>query len=125
MISRLSSLRQRARLVTAAIALACLAGYATHSVKAQQAPDLFKNISFREIGPTFQGGRFVDFAVVESTPQVFYAASATGGLFKTENNGLNFAQVFESPTVASIGAVAVAQSKPDVVYVGTGAGNNS
>ena len=92
---------------------------------AQQAPDLYRSVSFREIGPTRQGGRFVDFAVVESTPRVFYAASATGGLWKTENNGVTFTGVFDSPTVASIGAVAVAQSNPDVVYVGTGEANNS
>ena len=51
---------------------------------AQQAPaaDPFKSLYFRELGPTRQGGRFVDFAVVESNPRVFYAASATGGVFE-------------------------------------------
>ncbi|MFI5179659.1 MAG: WD40/YVTN/BNR-like repeat-containing protein, partial [Vicinamibacterales bacterium] len=94
-------------------------------VTAQQSPDLYKSIVFRDIGPTRQGNRYVDFAVVESTPRVFYAAAATGGLFKTETNGLNFTPVFENQPVASIGAVAVSQSKPDVIYLGTGEGNNS
>jgi photosystem II stability/assembly factor-like uncharacterized protein len=94
-------------------------------IAAQQSPDLFKAVSFREIGPTRQGGRFVDFAVVETTPQVFFAASSTGGLYKTENNGLNFTPVFDNQPVASIGAVAVSQSSPNVVYLGTGEGNNS
>ena len=93
--------------------------------RAQQSPDLLAGISFREIGPTRQGGRYVDLAVVDATPQVFYAASATGGLYKTDNNGLSFDQVFDRQPVASIGAVAVAQSNPSVVYVGTGEANNS
>jgi photosystem II stability/assembly factor-like uncharacterized protein len=92
---------------------------------AQQAPDLYKSIVFREIGPTRQGGRFVDFAVVESTPRIFYAATATGGLWKTENNGMTFTAVFENRTAPSLGAVAVSQSNPNVVYVGTGEANNS
>jgi photosystem II stability/assembly factor-like uncharacterized protein len=98
---------------------------ATLPVTAQQQPDLFKSVSFREIGPTQQGGRFVDFAAVEATPQVFYAASSTGGLFKTEDNGLHFTSVFENQPVASLGAVAVSQSNPNVVYLGSGEGNNS
>ena len=80
---------------------------------------------FREIGPTAQGGRFVDFAVVEATPRIFYATTATGGLWRTENNGVTFVSVFDSPTTPSLGAVAVSQSNPEVVYLGTGEGNNS
>jgi len=94
-------------------------------VAAQQPSDPFKSISFREIGPTRQGGRFVEFAVVEATPRIFYAASATGGVFKTENAGLFFAQVFDSFGAASIGAIAVSQSNPDVLYLGSGEGNTS
>src|SRR5438045_2980448 len=90
------------------------------SLTAQQGPDLYKDLSFREIGPTRQGNRYVDFAVVESTPRIFYAAAATGGLFKTETNGLNFTPVSLDLPVGSIGAVAVSQSKPDVLYLGTG-----
>jgi photosystem II stability/assembly factor-like uncharacterized protein len=91
----------------------------------QPSPDLFRSIVFRELGPTVQGGRFVDFAVVEATPRIFYVANATGGLYKTENNGVTFTLLFEHQPVASIGAVALAQSNPDVVYVGTGEANNS
>jgi photosystem II stability/assembly factor-like uncharacterized protein len=82
-------------------------------------------IRFREIGPTAQGGRYVEFAVVESNPRVFYAATATGGLWKTVNHGVSFTAVFENQPDFAIGAVALAQSRPDVVYVGTGEANNS
>jgi photosystem II stability/assembly factor-like uncharacterized protein len=109
----------------AVILAACAVAASSLSITAQQPPDFFKNLVFREIGPTRQGGRFVDFAVVESTPRVFYAATASGGLWKTENNGLTFVPIFDNQPVISIGAVAVSQSNPNVVYVGTGEGNNS
>ena len=92
---------------------------------AQTPANLAEAIRFREIGPTRQGGRFVDFAVVESKPQIFYAATGSGGLWKTVNNGISFEPVFDNEHTISIGAVAVSQSNPDVVYVGTGEGNNS
>ena len=93
-------------------------------LSAQQGPDLYRHLVFREIGPTRQGGRYVDFAVVENTPRIFYVANATGGLWKSVNNGVSFTSVFDGP-VASLGAVAVSQSQPDTVYLGTGEANNS
>ena len=109
----------------ALVAAACFVAFSALPLVAQQTPDLYRGISFREIGPTTRSGRFVDFAVVEATPRIFYAANATGGVWKTENGGTTYTQVFDSPTAASIGAVAVSQSNPDIVYVGTGEANNS
>ena len=57
---------------------------------AQSGAQIVDAIRFREIGPTAQGGRYVEFAVVESNPRIFYAATATGGLWKTVNNGDQF-----------------------------------
>ncbi len=74
----------------AVLAVACAVVGMTYAVDARQASDPFKSISFRELGPTKQGGRFVDFAVVDATPRIFYAASATGGVFKTESGGVAF-----------------------------------
>ena len=92
---------------------------------AQAGSSIVDSIRFREIGPTRQGGRYVEFAVVESNPRVFYAATATGGLWKTVNNGISFTSVFDNQPDFALGAVAVAQSRPDVVYLGTGESNNS
>jgi photosystem II stability/assembly factor-like uncharacterized protein len=111
------------RIATLAVAGAVIG--ATFVASAQQSADPFKSISFRELGPTRQGGRFVDFAVVESNPRVFYAASASGGVYKTESAGLAFTQVFDNGGTASVGAIAVSQTNPDVLYLGTGEGNNS
>lgn len=97
---------------------------ATISVTAQT-PNLSEAVRFREIGPTRQSGRFVEFAVVDATPRLFYAATGSGGLWKTTNSGITFESVFDNQPVISIGAVAVAQSDPSIVFVGTGEANNS
>ena len=87
--------------------------------------DLLKSMAYREIGPTRQGGRYVDFAVPNAQPYTFYAATASGGLWKTTNNGITFTSIFDPGTVFSIGDIAVSQSMPDHVWVGTGESNNS
>jgi photosystem II stability/assembly factor-like uncharacterized protein len=110
---------------TALVAVAALAAAATLPITAQQPADLFRSVVFREIGPTYRGGRYVDFAVVESTPRIFYVANATGGLWKTENNGVSFVNLWEHEPVGSLGAVAVSQANPDILYLGTGEANNS
>ncbi len=120
-------LRQR-RTLGLCLFLASL-GWATIPIPAQSGASPTRRLSMRsasvQIGPTAQGGRFVDFAVVEATPRIFYAATATGGLWKTVNNGISFTPVFDNQPDYALGAVAVAQSRPDVIYVGTGEANNS
>jgi photosystem II stability/assembly factor-like uncharacterized protein len=77
-------------------------------------------LTFRNIGPANMSGRFVDMAVVESDPYTFYVASATGGIFKTTDNGVTFSPVFEKENVHSVGAMAIFQPNPSLVWVGTG-----
>ncbi|MGB2764906.1 MAG: hypothetical protein WBC20_10890 [Candidatus Aminicenantaceae bacterium] len=86
---------------------------------------ILKNFSYRSIGPTRQSGRFVDFAVPKQQPYTFYAATASGGLWKTTNNGITFKPIFDFEKVFSIGDIAVDPSNPNIVWVGTGEGNNS
>ena len=113
------------RLLAGLSVLLLFVGWNTVPVPAQAGSSIVDAIRFREIGPTAQGGRYVEFAVVESNPRIFYAATATGGLWKTVNNGISFTSIFDNQPDYAIGAVALAQSRPDVVYVGTGEGNNS
>ncbi|HVP92036.1 MAG TPA: hypothetical protein VMS75_12575 [Terriglobales bacterium] len=87
--------------------------------------DVIKGIDYRSIGPTRQSGRFVDFAVPLQQPRTFYAATGSGGLWKTTNNGQSFEPIFDNEKVISIGDVAVAPSDPNVLWVGTGEANNS
>jgi photosystem II stability/assembly factor-like uncharacterized protein len=89
------------------------------------AQEIIRGLNYRSIGPTQQSGRFVDFAVPLQKPNTFYAASASGGLWKTENNGQSFEPLFENEKVFSIGDVAVAPSDPDLLWLGSGEANNS
>ncbi|MEN8249340.1 MAG: hypothetical protein ABFS32_10450 [Bacteroidota bacterium] len=84
---------------------------------------LLKNLKPRNIGPAGMSGRITAIDVVTSNPQVIYAGSASGGLWKSESGGINWVPVFDSMAVQSIGAVAVNQQNPDVIWVGTGEGN--
>src|SRR5438093_8338681 len=88
------------------------------------AADKLKGFEFRNIGPGIMGGRIDDFAVVESRPSTFYVGAASGGLWKTENNGTTFEPVFDDQDSSSIGDIAIAPSDPLVLYVGTGEANN-
>ncbi len=81
---------------------------------------LLKNLVPRQLGPTSMGGRIMGIAVYEADPRIFYVASASGGLFKTENNGITFKPVFEREGSISLGAVAVSAKDPNIVWVGTG-----
>ena len=74
----------------------------------------------RNIGPAVMSGRIVDLAVVESDPTTFYVASATGGVFKTSDNGITLVPVFEHEGTHSVGAIAVHQTDTATVWVGTG-----
>src|SRR5213593_2646690 len=84
----------------------------------------FDRLRFREIGPATPSGRIDDFAVLESNPAVFYVATATGGLWKTVNNGTTFESVFDDQPTSSIGDVAIAAHDANLVWVGTGENNN-
>ncbi len=85
---------------------------------------LLRPFSWRSIGPYGQGGRVDDLAVNPDDPHTYYAGFATGGLWKTSNNGTTFESIFDSYGTHSIGALAVAPSNPDILWVGTGEANN-
>lgn len=103
-----------------------LAAFVSTLAFAQSGPkvDQFKTLKFREIGPANMGGRVDDFAVVESNTNIVYAATASGGVWKSVNSGISWKPVFDDQPVSTIGDVTVSQSEPDVVWVGTGEGNN-
>src|SRR5687768_7284607 len=90
-----------------------------------QSPDpLLAPFRFRSIGPASMGGRIDDIAVAESDPNIIYLGYATGGVFKSGNNGTTFEPVFEEYPTASIGDIAIHPTNPDIVYIGTGEANN-
>src|SRR6266542_6260643 len=85
---------------------------------------ILKPCVWRSIGPANMGGRVDDIAVVESNPSIIYIGFATGGLWKSTNNGTTWTSLFEKYPVSSIGDIAIATSNPDVLYVGTVEPNN-
>src|SRR4030081_215206 len=85
---------------------------------------LFKNLKARSIGPAVMGGRVSDIALDPKNPFIFYVGLAQGGVFKTGNNGVSFDPIFDKQPVLSIGAIAVAPSDSDLIWVGTGEAND-
>ena len=82
-------------------------------------PALYSGLRWRSIGP-FRAGRVNGVSGVPGQPNVFYAGSVGGGVWKTTNAGRSWFPIFDSQPIASIGAIAVAPSNPNVLYVGTG-----
>src|SRR5215471_7980087 len=123
------------------IAISCLAlyGVSNFSSQAQQGGQqtrptptpinqsddpVLKSFRWRSIGPASMGGRIDDITAVESNPYVIYVGFATGGVWKTVNNGTTWEPIFDTHPTSSIGDIAVCQSDPNIVWVGTGEANN-
>ncbi len=100
-----------------ALALVCPAQAAAQTLDAA----LFQELSWRGIGP-FRGGRTVAAVGVPQRPGTFYIGVNNGGVWKTTDYGRVWTPVFDDQPTGSIGAIAVAPSNPDVIYVGSGEG---
>ncbi len=85
---------------------------------------ILDGLRWRCIGPSNMGGRIDDFAVVESNPKIIYAGTASGGVWKTTNNGVTWEPIFDDQITSTIGDVTVAPSNPGIIWVGTGEPNN-
>lgn len=110
-----------AGLGAAVLALLPLAGSSTVGAQNNETvnPALFKGLRYRFAGHT-RGGRATTVTGVPSQPTTFYMGVASGGLFKTTDNGRTWLPITEQVPVGSSGDVAVALSDPNVVYYGTG-----
>ena len=80
-------------------------------------------LRWRCIGPAHMGGRITSLAVSHQDPTRWFAATASGGLLRTVNNGISFEHLFDDQRTVSIGDVAVAATDHDLVWVGTGEAN--
>src|ERR1700730_9634318 len=85
---------------------------------------LFKNLKARAIGPAVMGGRVSDIAIDSRNPFIFYVGLGHGGVFKTNDNGVTFDPIFDKQPTLSIGAIAIAPSDSDVIWVGSGEAND-
>jgi photosystem II stability/assembly factor-like uncharacterized protein len=80
---------------------------------------LFRGMQWRQVGP-FRGGRALAVEGVPGEPSTFYFGAVAGGVWKTTDGGANWAPLFDKESISSIGAIAVAPSDHNIVYVGTG-----
>ncbi len=85
--------------------------------------DLLAGLKARNIGPAAVGGRIAAIDAVASDPNRIIIGVATGGVWLSDNGGLTWEPTFDDEAVASIGALAINQSNPDIVWVGTGESN--
>src|SRR5438477_5318937 len=108
--------RPSARAIAAIIILCGLSA----ALPAQQDPSLFNGLRYRMVGPN-RGGRSTAVTGVTNQPLTYYMGVASGGVWKTTDAGLTWVPISDGRIpVASIGAIEVAPSDPNVVYVGTG-----
>ena len=110
----------RTRLVVSASAAVIVTAAGIGVLRAQQSSaSFFADLRWRNVGPA-RSGYVSAPAGVPGDPTTFYAGMPEGGVWKTTNGGVTWAPIFDDVGVPSVGAVAVAPSAPNVVYVGTG-----
>tara|TARA_B110000977_G_C11075503_1_gene491028 strand:+ start:238 stop:3369 length:3132 start_codon:yes stop_codon:yes gene_type:complete len=94
------------------------------SILAQEIdPKWMQGVAPRNIGPGGMSGRVTSIDVVHNDRDVMYVGTASGGVWKSTSGGVNWSPVFDNQVTASIGAIAIQQSNPDILWAGTGEGN--
>ncbi|MEO8678772.1 MAG: hypothetical protein ABI665_06990 [Vicinamibacterales bacterium] len=109
----------RTNLFALTVAVLLTASTGTIARQASVDPSLYGGLRWRTIGP-FRGGRVDAVSGVPGRPYEFYFGHVNGGVWKTTNAGRTWTPIFDGQPVASIGALAVSPSNPDIVYVGSG-----
>lgn len=92
---------------------------------AQDLPDMkhFKALAPRNIGPAGMSGRVTAIDVDLSDPDIIYVGTASGGVWKSDDGGIDWTPIFDDAPLQSVGALAINQHNPDDIWVGTGEGN--
>src|ERR1043165_3508811 len=110
--------RRAATLFPSALLLSCLLPCVAASGQ-QYGPEFYSGMRWRLVGP-FRAGRVTAVAGIAGRPAVYYMATPGGGVWKTTDGGEVWKPIFDDARVASIGALALAPSNPEIIYVGTG-----
>src|SRR5262249_34820091 len=88
----------------------------------EKGPKEVKGLKYRLLGPAW-GGRVACACGVPGDPTTYYAASASGGVWKSTDSGISWKPLFDDQPISSIGSIAVAASDPNIIYVGSGEAN--
>src|SRR6187549_5466 len=117
------------RLITISLALGSLVAASLQAQSSRPAmapmmpgvsPALFTGLQYRLVGPS-RGGRVTTVTGVPSQPRTFYMGVASGGVFKTTDGGANWVPITDGKVpLGSTGSIAVAESDPKIIYLGTG-----
>jgi photosystem II stability/assembly factor-like uncharacterized protein len=105
------------------LAIICLAFQISWS-QSESSSSIVQSVKFQNVGPTIMSGRVVDVDVNPENPIEFYVAYASGGLWYTNNNGMNFTPVMDNSPTQNVGEIAV-DWKNKTIWVGTGEHNAS
>src|SRR6266446_6043081 len=113
----MSGLKRPAVYLIILLVLECLGTGNTH-LRAQTLDDnALKGMKWRQVGP-FRGGRALAVTGVAGDPETYYFGAVAGGVWKTASGGLTWTPMTDKTGIMSVGAIAVAPSDPNVVYVG-------
>lgn len=82
--------------------------------------EMIKSMEWRLLGPSLYSGRIVDIAIPKGQSHTIYCAAASGGIWKTINNGTTWDPIFDDQGTGSMGAIAIADSDPNIIWAGTG-----
>ena len=122
---QMTSCLRRGTLAHAALGLALCAAPRLGAQQPSSSPRTsWPDSAWRMIGPAAFGGRVDDIEAVASNPHIIFVGTASGGVFRSVNNGTTWEPVFDAQHALSIGDIAIAPSDPKVVWVGTGEANN-
>ncbi|WP_313670199.1 VPS10 domain-containing protein [Sandarakinorhabdus sp.] len=121
---RLNAAAWLVRAASTAVAAALLGSAALAAAPDGLVPDDLKALEWREVGTAMPSGRIARFAVHPTDQRIIYAASASGGLWKTVNAGATWTPIFEKQGSVSMGAVTLDPKDPNTVWLGTGEQNN-
>jgi photosystem II stability/assembly factor-like uncharacterized protein len=100
----------------------CFCNY-SHAQQQVDINKLFKNMKPRAIGPSGMSGRITAIDALWENPNTIYLGAASGGVWKTENSGNSWKPIFDEQPIQNIGSIAIQQSNPSIIWVGTGEGN--
>ena len=99
------------------IAILFFAGYISSSFAQEITPAIYKELTYRFIGP--QGNRTIAVVGIPANPNIYYIGAASGGIFETTDGGTTWKPIFDDQPVSSVGSLAIAPSDHNIIWAGT------